>query len=407
MKCILKALITIFILGISNSLFADILVTNNGSSLKGDIDQSIIQATKDWTFKFELIEASYQSSLQKNIDNTYEQIFAQKSAEPFCAIFPAKDTTLLKLLTGVSSSSARKIEKQCRSIKKTPHIIDKVTGKGRVFFVFTNTENFPLQGWSNNLGHTFLFFKDRQSITNFELVKSLSHELSIKVDFKSFLTFYMGLNDFEETWVNRNTRVEYNPSNNCRSINIFLNPVIRNHFLAERAREFEFKLIKEIFNSEIEDAYKKLDCSSRLIANIEQLSAINNTFNDETENLNYKYKLKKINCPNESEGERLLNDLLFLKTEKIYFKGKSIPLCEFLSTPWIQVLPYFLNNGPGPRIGGGWKTTTPENTQLIQEEFNQFSENANNQEEPNKENLKHALIDKLDKMTEKKIESYK
>lgn len=365
MKSILRSSIIAVLIAIT-TMVAPVFgrtVSIKGNLLKGNIDSTITTVTSNWSFKFELVEATYEKSLQQAVNQTYEQILATKAAAPICAIFPLGDINLLETVTGVSTSSAYNIDKNCKNVTKIPLFhVTLYKAKTRIFFVFTDLENFPLQGWSNNFGHTFIFFKNRKSITGPELTKALAHELSIKVDEKNFLTYYMGIRKFQDSWLYKYIDVSYKPTDNCRAVHAFLSPVIKNHFISERARAFEFKVIKEIYQTDTEDKYEKLSCSSRLLNNLQQLSSIENTFNTFEDKFSYNNALEHFKCLEEPRGERFLNDLQFLNTEKINFYGKETTLCEFFSSPWVNILPDFVNSGPGPRIGGGWKTQSDENT---------------------------------------------
>lgn len=406
-------LITFFLLNLAQMMDNTVsakTIEKDGNTYIVDSGSNVFEATKKWKFKFELVEASKDIELQDYVDQTYEKIFSTKAASQFCAVLDPGNKNIIKAITGVGSSSARRIDKICRTSSKIKNLMTETDRHTIVYFVFTNVENFPLQGWSNDLAHTFLFFKDRKSITDYDLTKSLSHELSIKLDLRSLFTKQFAYYDFDNSWwLSKESKTVYTPTDRCRAFSIFLSPIFQSHFMSERARNFEFKVIKERLNSDIKDNYDQLSCSDRVLYSIGQLAAINNSFNVDGATSVYEQKLKEYNCRVESDGERLLNDFIFLKSEKIIFKNKNINLCDYLSDPWVQVLPVFMNSGPGPRIGGGWKTSdSGEISNLVEKTHQLLNQDDDGAKDHNQlEELKKDLLNKFENIMQTKIENYK
>lgn len=314
------------------------------------------KAIRNWTFKHEIVEVSSSKKYQYLVDQAYRKIFSTKSAEKICRILRKGDTEVISNIFGTSNKESKNIDKICSEYRKDPNIAQYRPGSVRLFFVFPEDNNFPLIGWSNKFGHTFLFLKDKNNIDEKELVRSLAHELMIRLDLKNFLRYYMTMNSFEGDVVNLKFNVNYTPKDKCRALSAFNNPLLRAHFISERARSFEFAVLKELFNDEVGESYKELTCVEKIRSNQKQLASIDDEFNrvdNDEEEFSYRSAAQKNNCKIDDSLSRLEKDIDFILNEEInFYKGKQ-NLCKFFSEPWFQILPLFLNSGPGPRIGGG------------------------------------------------------
>lgn len=319
-------------------------------------DSELQQAVEHWKFKHEIIEVAASRKYQFSVDQAYRKIFSTKSAEKICHIFPKGNAEVISNVLGASIKESRYIDKICSNYLKDPNPAQYRPNPVRLFFVFPEDSKFPLIGWSNKFGHTFLFLKDKSNIEEKELIRSLAHELMIRLDLKNFLRYYMALNSFDSDLVNLKFNVSYNPTDKCRALSVFNNPLLRTHFISERARGFEFSVLKELYKDEMKDSYKELSCVEKIRSNQKQLISIEDEFNkvdNFEEEISYRDAAQKNDCKIEDSLDRLDRDIEFILNEEITFYRKKQNLCKFFSEPWSQILPLFLNSGPGPRIGGG------------------------------------------------------
>jgi hypothetical protein len=352
------------------------------------------------------------------LGRAYLDIFNTKTGKQFCSAIiqsgkkigltpeasfyyftNAKKSFREKYLKTCNDSSLEESGAEEMSQPALQNFMPKNTRTHTLFILDEKNDVHPLDSWSLK-NNRIAIFCDEKDFTYIHLIKILVHELSITFDKK-----YQGNpNFFEATLQLSNDRDEL-----CQLGHAIENPLIAKTLNGIRAFFMEEKIINELQSIYFIPNTISVSIPRGVSCNKFVIDHFLNTIDDllkfviDKNALYFAAPHLLTGCANIQNKENDFTALFqILFQTKLSINGESINACEFFIQPEIKSLDAPFNDGPRPRIKGGWKIAPPiednlpnnEDAEVSQQEakFKAITKQLQEKGNKEKENPKNKVL---------------